>query len=147
MISRLIKHVNYGLLNQQPMIPDVKVNSLNDDAIGETLYDKMTYAAENNSHERVNCYEKCNQSEPVELYTSEKYVYIENSNGENGFIISRENAQHVLTVIETKFGTEKLHNAKNRDKICDILHKKSELDITHEEWKAMGKNKPKLANW
>ena len=129
------------------MISDVKVESGKDDSMDETLYDRMTDGVMNNSNGRVNGYVRCNQLEPAEIYTSEKYVYIENSNKKNGFIISRENAQHALTAIETKFGTEKLHNPNNRDKVYNILHKRSELDITHEEWKAMGKNKPKLANW
>lgn len=80
-------------------------------------------------------------------FTSEDYVYIELSDGINGFIMKRDKARKIITLLEIRIGTEKLHNPVNRDKVCHVLHKRSVLDITHDEWKAMGKNKPKRANW
>lgn len=79
--------------------------------------------------------------------TSEDYVYIELSDGINGFIMKRDKARKIITLLEIRIGTEKLHNPVNRDKVCHVLHKRSVLDITRDEWKAMGKNKPRRANW
>ena len=81
------------------------------------------------------------------IFTHENYVYVETNEKVSGFIISRNNALKILSLIENKFGAEKLHNPSNRDKVCHILHKRSELDLTFDEWKAMGKNKPRKAKW
>ena len=78
---------------------------------------------------------------------ADEYVYIEMNDGVHGFIINRFKARKIISILEMKIGSEKLHNPLNRDKICYILHKRSVLDLTHDEWKAMGSNKPKRARW
>ena len=156
MIARLFKRRGYkDLLDNTPMLcgasgirNDVEF-MLSDDAVGNNDANVNNAAANSNSN-AINsnaAVNAANSNANRPTLTSEDYVYIELSDGINGFIMKRDKARKIITLLEIRIGTEKLHNPVNRDKVCHVLHKRSVLDITHDEWKAMGKNKPKRANW
>ena len=100
------------------------------------------------------CAQQCDQqpnqthNQPqTQQYTKADFVYVEYSNGKDGFIMKRDVAQRIITLIENRYGFDKLHDIKHYDHVCRILHKRCEKDIAHSEWKTMGKDKPRHATW
>ena len=93
----------------------------------------------------INKHENC-VCDIIDEVPDERLFFL-HPDGINGFIINKDVAKNVTKRIVDRFGTEWCLDKNNKVKIWKIVHKRAVKDMNIDEWKLMGRLKPKRATY